>query len=62
MGLILTLKEAADALGISAATLRSQIRNGAIAATKVGPVWTMTQDEVTRYRSQSLGRRFGRKP
>lgn len=57
---MLTLKEAAEALGLSADTLRSQIRNGAIKARKFGPVWTMTAEEVDAYRAKHLGRVFGR--
>lgn len=59
---MLTLREAADRLGISADTLRSQIRHGAIEARKVGPVWTVTDEAVESYRTRSLGRVFGRDP
>ena len=59
---MLTLREAADRLGISAETLRSQIRHGVIEARKVGPVWTVTEAEVEAYRTKSLGRVFGRDP
>jgi len=59
---MVTLKEAGEALGLSAATLRSQIRNGAIQGTKVGPVWTLDEQTVEAYRTRSLGRRFGRDP
>ena len=53
---VLTLTEAAQELGLKAATLRSQIRYGAIKAMKVGPVWVMTQEEVARYRADHRGR------
>lgn len=57
---MLTLNEAAEVLGLAPATLRSQIRNGAIEGRKVGPVWTVTEDAVKTYRERNLGRRFGR--
>lgn len=49
----LTLEEAARQLGVAASTLRVQIRNGKLRATKVGPVWTVTPKEVERYRRES---------
>lgn len=49
----MTLIEAATALGLSAATLRWQVRNGKLRAKKVGPVWTVTPGEVERYRRDS---------
>ena len=58
---MLTLTQAAAALGVSAATLRQQIGNGRLRARKIGPVWTVTQREVERYRTASLGRP-GRRP
>jgi excisionase family DNA binding protein len=57
---MVTLNEAAAELGISPATLRSQIRNGAVQGTKVGPVWTVSRQEIERYRTNRLGRVFGR--
>lgn len=57
----LTLSEAADRLGIQHDSLRSQIRNKSISAKKVGPIWTVTEAEVERYRSVSLGNRGNRK-
>lgn len=58
---MLTLKEAAVALGLAPATLRSQVRYGSLKATKVGPIWTISADELARYRERSLGRRGPRK-
>lgn len=52
----MTLKEAADTLGVAPATLRQQIANGRIKARKVGRDWTVTAREVERYRTASLGR------
>ena len=49
----LTLQEAAEELGVSASTLRWQVRNKKLKATKVGPVWTVTRREVERYRRES---------
>jgi len=61
MGEVLTLTEAASELGLQAATLRSQIRFGTIQGRKIGPIWTLSRDEVERYRSEHLGR-FGVRP
>lgn len=52
----MTLNDAAEQLGIDASTLRHQIRNGRLKATKMGPVWTVTSAEVERYRATKLGR------
>lgn len=53
---ILTLAEAGDRLGLSAATLRRQVHNGRLRATLVGKTWTVTEREVERYRAESLGK------
>jgi len=58
---MLTLNQAAEALGLSPDTLRSQIRYGSLKAKKVGPVWTISKAELARYREESLGRRGQRK-
>ena len=58
---MLTLSQAAQELGLSPDTLRSQIRYGSLKATKVGPVWTISKAELARYRERSLGRRGPRK-
>lgn len=52
----MTLNEAAAALELDASTLRHQIKNGRLRATKLGPVWTVTAAEVERYRLTRLGR------
>lgn len=57
----MTLNEAAAELGVATSTLRHQIRNRRLKATKVGPVWTVTPRELARYREESLGR-VGRPP
>lgn len=57
----MTLAEAAESLGIQHDSLRSQIRNKSIVAKKLGPIWTVTEAEVERYRSVSLGNRGHRK-
>lgn len=51
---MLTLVEAANRLGLSPATLRWQVRNGKLRARKVGPIWTVSEREVERYRRESL--------
>lgn len=53
----MTLTEAAALLGLSPTTLRSQIRHGALRATKKGRDWHVTPGEVERYRRESLGKR-----
>lgn len=53
----MTLHEAAAILGLSPLTLRSQIRNGSLHATKRGRDWWVTPAEVERYRAASLGQR-----
>lgn len=50
---MLTLTEAAEQLGLSAETLRWQIRNGKLRARKVGPIWTVSEREVERYRREN---------
>lgn len=50
--MIITLSEAARSLGLAASTLRWQIKNGRLKAVKVGPVWTVTEREVERYRAE----------
>jgi excisionase family DNA binding protein len=49
----MTLIEAAALLGVTAATLRQQIRNGKLRARKVGRDWHVTPREVERYRRES---------
>lgn len=56
-----TLTEAAALLGVTADTLRQQIKAGRLRAAKVGPVWTVTAKEVERYREKSLGRPGGKR-
>lgn len=53
----MTLAEAAALLGLSPATLRGQVRRGALKATKRGRDWHVTPAEVARYRRESLGTR-----
>jgi len=51
---MLTLSEAARVLGIDPGTLRVQVHNGRLKARKVGPIWTVSEREVDRYRRDSL--------
>lgn len=53
----LTVTEAAESLGVNRSTLLHQIKNGAIKASRVGPLWVITEKEVERYRRDSLGKR-----
>jgi excisionase family DNA binding protein len=56
----MTLIEAADLLGMQPGTLRQQIHNGRLRATKVGRDWHVTRHEVERYRAESRGTRTRR--
>ena len=50
---MLTLSEAAALLGVESGTLRRQVRLGKLKATKLGPIWTVEQAEVDRYRAEN---------
>lgn len=52
----MTLREAAEELGVTAGMLRVQISNGRLRARKIGPIWTISRMELERYRRESLGR------
>ena len=58
---MLTLSQAAARLGVTAATLRQQVRNGRLRATLYGKTWVVSEREIERYRVESLGR-HGRRP
>lgn len=49
----MTLAEAARSLGLSAETLRWQVHNKRLKARKTGNLWTVTLDEVERYRREN---------
>jgi excisionase family DNA binding protein len=53
---MLTLAQAAERLGVTHATLRSQVGKGKLRAHMVGKTWTVSEREVERYRAESLGR------
>jgi hypothetical protein len=53
---IVTLREAAELLGISPSTLRHQARGGRIRARLIGKTWVSTREEIERYRRANLGR------
>lgn len=55
----MTLQEAAAILGVTAATLRQQIANGKLRATKRGRDYWVTKGEVARYQRENI-RRSGR--
>ena len=56
---MMALADAARRLGLSPATLRVQIRNGKLAATKLGRDWYLTPEEVERYAQEN--RRSGKR-
>lgn len=49
----MTLVDAAKALGVTPDTLRQQIANGSLKARKIGPIWTVSEREVERYRREN---------
>lgn len=51
-----TLREAAESLDRTPATLRQQIANGRLKARKAGRDWRISEDEIARYRLESLGK------
>lgn len=53
----MTVNEAASALGVTPSTVRNQIENGVIAATKVGRDWSITEEAVEEYRRDHRGKR-----
>ena len=53
---MLTLSEAAEQLGISAATLRHQVQGGRLTARLFGKTYVITAQELERYRATSLGK------
>lgn len=50
---LVTLARAAQALGISASTLRVQVHRGKLRAEKYGRDWLVEETEVERYRIDS---------
>lgn len=58
----MTLKEAADRLGIKVRTIREWVRNGKIAAEKdaQGWCWTVQEEEVERclHEQRTMGKRI----
>jgi len=48
---MLTLREAAEKLGLSPVTLRVQAERGTLRARKIGRDWMVTPAEVERYRA-----------
>lgn len=53
---MLTLVEAADALGVTASTLRHQVQAGRLRARLLGKTYVVTPREVERYRREQLGK------
>lgn len=50
---MLVLADAAKRLGVHHDTLRRQIRLGKLRARKIGPIWTVSEREVERYRREN---------
>jgi len=53
---LLSLRQAAEALGISVTTAKQQAKAGVFRATLVGHQYVVTPSEVERYRREHLGR------
>lgn len=53
----MSLRQAADSLGVSADTLRHQAQAGVLRAALFGKTYVVLDSEVERYRRTSLGRR-----
>ena len=51
---MLTLKQAAEEVGLHVDTLRWQIHNGKLKAQKLGPMWVVTRAELDKYRVQHM--------
>lgn len=52
----MSLREAAELLGLSPGTLNVQARRGRLRARKIGRDWRVTAAEVERYRRDVLGK------
>ncbi len=52
---LMTLAEAAEALGVAPSTLRHQVQAERFRARLFGKTWITTKDEVERYRRTQLG-------
>jgi len=57
----LTLKEAADTLGLSVETVKKQVKRRSLNAEKRGRDLFVTPTELERYKAESLGQRGRRK-
>jgi excisionase family DNA binding protein len=53
---MLTLSQAAEALGVTAATLRQQIHAGQLRGRKLGSQWVVEEEDLASYRLHSSGR------
>lgn len=58
---MLTIVEAAERIGVSASTIRNQIKNGVIHARQSGKIYLVRVSEIERYRRENKGR-VGPKP
>lgn len=53
---MMTLAQAGTLLGVSPSTLRAQVHNRRLRARLIGKTWVVTEKEVERYRTESVGR------
>lgn len=56
---LLTLRQMAEELGVTAATLRQQLAAGKLHGTKLGRDWFVARREVERYRREHRRERTG---
>jgi excisionase family DNA binding protein len=56
---VLSLRQAAERLGVNAHTLAQQAKKGVLHATLIGRSYAVTASEVERYRREHLGQRTG---
>jgi excisionase family DNA binding protein len=50
-----TLVQAAERLGLSAETLRNQVKKGKLTAMIYGKTYVVTEEEIERYRREHMG-------
>jgi excisionase family DNA binding protein len=53
---MLTVKEAANRLGVSHSRVGALVRQGRIKATKVGPMWLIAESEVAGFVPRASGK------
>ena len=52
----MTIKQAAEYLGLHPDTVRQQIGHGSLKAEKLGPIWVIRISELRRYKAENRGK------